>query len=178
MPQIPSKAYALSSLRVVCRLSCHDIRSVMLKVHKRSPRRARGGIRVMLQMCCCSVSLLPIRSPSFVKKSTDTGARSSWRVQPRVNHLLLRKANSKVSTQDLSTFSTVGHENVCQIDVAPVRFIVLAKHGVDSLGELIAVGLVDATCVYPEVAQTVPSRLFTAESNLPVARLVCARTNT
>jgi hypothetical protein len=77
--------YAWSSSQVVLRLPAHDISSAMLKSDKGLPRRALAGIPVISQTCRSRVGLSPNSFPSFEKNSTDFGAISSWRVQPRVN---------------------------------------------------------------------------------------------
>src|SRR3954454_17236974 len=94
---MPNNEYALSSWRKVSRLVAHDIRSATLKSDNGVPRRAIAGIPVISQMYRSKEVLLPSSSPSFEKKSTDAGAISSCRVQPRVNHALFRNVDSQFS---------------------------------------------------------------------------------
>jgi hypothetical protein len=49
-----------------------------------------AGILVISWIICPRDALSPSLVPSLEKNSTDFGARSSERVRPRVNHLLLR----------------------------------------------------------------------------------------
>jgi hypothetical protein len=84
----PSKEYAASSFRVVFLHSAHFIRSSTQNLPKGAPFRASAGICVIVEICHLRDSLLPRNLPSLLKNSTTDGARSSCRVQPRVNHLL------------------------------------------------------------------------------------------
>jgi len=94
--KIPRKQYALSSVRLVSRRDDHRIRSAGLKFARELPRRAATRIPVASWMTCSSVSLSPRRALSREKNSTRLGARSSCSVQPRVNYLLFRKADSQI----------------------------------------------------------------------------------
>lgn len=106
--KIPSSEYTMSSSRFVWRLPTYDMRSSTLNWSREIPRRASALIPVMLWSSRTNVYLLPSRSPSTEKNSTDVGANNSWSVQPRVNHLLCWNA---------------GYQS-CQTRLAPVRLLV------------------------------------------------------
>src|SRR4051812_24114321 len=107
--KMPSSEYAMSSWRKVSRHAAHDIRSATLKSDNGLPRRAMAGMPVTSQMCRSREALLPRSSLSLEKKSTDAGAISSCRVQPRENHSLFRNVHSQASL-DPSAESAQGHE--------------------------------------------------------------------
>ena len=77
MSKMPSNEYAVSSLRVVSRVSAHNIRSVMLKSDKEFPHRALTGMPVILRILHSRDILLPSGSQSLEKNSTNVGAISS-----------------------------------------------------------------------------------------------------
>jgi hypothetical protein len=54
--------------------------------------------------------------------------------------------------------------------------MVLAKHGVDGLCKLSTIRFVDIVYIYPEVFYAVLYRLYSAESDLVIARLTLAST--
>lgn len=61
-----------------------------------------------------------------------------------------------------------------QVHIAFVRVLLPAKHRIHTPTKLGAAGLVDATCVNPEVQKTVAGGLFSAEFDLFVASLILA----
>src|SRR4051794_38096662 len=107
---MPKSEYALFCPRVVCRLFAHKNRSSMSKWKRRDCRSAVSGTFVILWICCSRVLLLSRLLSSREKNSTDLGARSSCKVQPRVNYLLSRKAESQVHSADVSLAFRFGIE--------------------------------------------------------------------
>jgi hypothetical protein len=81
-------------LPLVWRFSTQRNRSSTLKSDSIRPRSASTVIPVMLVICCSSDFLSPSHTWSCEQKTPTLGARRSWSVYPRVNHLLLRKADS------------------------------------------------------------------------------------
>ena len=78
----------MSSTRAVSRWAAHDMRLATLACRKSLPRKYSSSIPVTSVSDWLRVSRDPRKSHSAEKKRTIVGARSSWRVQPRVNHLL------------------------------------------------------------------------------------------
>jgi hypothetical protein len=92
MSKIPSRQYAISSTLVVCLSLCRPgHRCATLACLRPSPSRNLAGMPVILDMMDDRPCLVPILVRSLAKKTTSDGPMSSWRVQPRVKHLLAEK---------------------------------------------------------------------------------------
>ena len=118
----------MSSSTLVLRFSAHDSRTSLLNSAKGFPVSAEIGISVISWISCLSDCLSPSRSCSLEKNSTDVGARSSWSVQPRVNHLLSRKASAHVFCEDLVSLFSLACRDVRQINVALGCTTIPPKH--------------------------------------------------
>src|ERR1700733_11931629 len=94
--KMPIKQYAASSSIVVTRFAAQLFRSETENICKGLPSRACKEMPVISCIWAFNDTLSPSRLPSEEKNSTEAGASSSCNVQPRVNHLLSRKARSHV----------------------------------------------------------------------------------
>jgi hypothetical protein len=162
MSRIPSRQYAISSTLVVCLSLCRPgHRCATLACLRSSPSRSLAGMPVILDMMDDRPCLVPILVQSLAKKTTSDGPMSSWRVQPRVQHLLAEKDfdadGSSLGGTSLDTQWTF-------------QLFGTSEHRVDSLRKFGAVRFVDATLVIPEVLHALASRLLPAKSDLLQAR--------
>ena len=107
MPNIPSRQYASSSSRVVSRLDAQDIlsdtgASSSLNSSSKTSRR----MSVTSVITSASSAFVPMTLRNLDRKRTLRGARSSCSVQPRLNHLLLRKLEVGLSARAMLSSST------------------------------------------------------------------------
>ena len=94
MSKRPSNEYARSSSLVVSRLAAHESRCATLKllVTESGSCKALTLIPVMALTRSANFSFDPSTIQRLERNSRFLGAMSSWRVHPRLNHRLLRKA--------------------------------------------------------------------------------------
>lgn len=92
IPKRPMREYARSSMRVVCLPAAHDMRRAMLMRPKGVSCRSTGASTpVILSRRSARSYFVPSVCQWRERNRTETGAMSSWRVHPRVNHLLPEK---------------------------------------------------------------------------------------
>ena len=98
MSKIPSRQYASSSTRVVCRVAAqHILRATLTSSSDFLWVRTSPSMPVTSSMSATSVAFVPMICHSFDRKTICFGATSSWSVQPRLNHRLTRNPSIRVS---------------------------------------------------------------------------------
>ena len=106
MSNMPIREYASSSTRVVLLRAAHDIRLATLTTSRDSvPFRIPTSMPVISCTTPAKVCLVPIGRQFIVRKVTVDGAMSSWRVQPRVNHVEARNFDRRSRGSSASSTS-------------------------------------------------------------------------
>ena len=106
-PKIPIREYASSSILVVSRSDAHEMRRAAgIDWSLTSDRRTSMSMPVTCSMRPGEAHLLHNGVQLAERKTTSRGAISSCKVQPRVNHLLRRNAESGSSGSSASETSS------------------------------------------------------------------------